>query len=459
MKRFWLILLSLGLVMAFSVSAFAVDVKFSGDFYAAGVYVNKTKVREAFLTSNPSTAFYFQRLRLESDFIVSPGLKLITRFDAMERAWGAPRSYPDSGILMGDSAGTEAENENIAFDWAYIQYASPVGIFNVGYQNDGTWGTVFGDSSIPQGKIGWSIQQGGWTVLAEIVKMYEGSKTAKLSTNLVDNDVDRYQAGVIYSWKGGQAGFAAAYYRYAYEKYSDWYFDYPTLVTGFLLMPYAIVQIGPVKVQAELNYAVGDAKMEDGVTGQDVKLESIGFYLDAVADFKMFYAGGTFAYVSGDDPATSDKWEGGLPFAFGGLNGGIDWNPCLIMFNYDVISKWVGQLQGWSGSRVGGPMTNAWFGQLRAGVRPVSKLDIMASLSYAQADKKPDPWGWGTTYLNNKYGWEVDVTGTYKITNNLSYMLGVGYLFTGDYYKGYDWGTRMNVLDDYLVINKLTLTF
>ncbi len=44
MKRFWLVLLSLGLVMAFSVSAFAVDVKFSGSYYAAGMYLDKTKL-------------------------------------------------------------------------------------------------------------------------------------------------------------------------------------------------------------------------------------------------------------------------------------------------------------------------------------------------------------------------------------------------------------------------------
>ena len=42
MKKFWLVLLSLGLIMAFSASAFAVDVKVSGSFYAAGMYQNKT---------------------------------------------------------------------------------------------------------------------------------------------------------------------------------------------------------------------------------------------------------------------------------------------------------------------------------------------------------------------------------------------------------------------------------
>jgi hypothetical protein len=51
----------------------------------------------------------------------------------------------------------------------------------------------------------------------------------------------------------------------------------------------------------------------------------------------------------------------------------------------------------------------------------------------------------------------VDLTATYKITNNLSYMLGGGYLFTGDYYKGLNDANQID--DDFLVINKLTLTF
>ena len=121
MKRFWLVLLSLGLVMAFSVSAFAVDVKVSAEYYAAGLYLNKVSVDNGFEgwqgftgSRNPSTAFFYQRLRMGTDFIVSPCLKLVTRFDAMERIWGGARSNP--GVSDSMSAGTRAENENIAFD-------------------------------------------------------------------------------------------------------------------------------------------------------------------------------------------------------------------------------------------------------------------------------------------------------------------------------------------------------
>jgi len=83
MKRFALILLALGLVAAFSTTVFALDVKFSGEYYAAGMYLDKTSLNKdsylkgtppAIVASNVSTAFYYQRLRVKTDFIVSPGL-------------------------------------------------------------------------------------------------------------------------------------------------------------------------------------------------------------------------------------------------------------------------------------------------------------------------------------------------------------------------------------------------
>ncbi|PKN96817.1 MAG: hypothetical protein CVU43_18785 [Chloroflexi bacterium HGW-Chloroflexi-5] len=96
-------------------------------------------------------------------------------------------------------------------------------------------------------------------------------------------------------------------------------------------------------------------------------------------------------------------------------------------------------------------MSNAWFYQVKGGVKPTDKLDIMASASYATADKVVAGW------VSKDYGYEIDVVGTYKITNNLSYMLGLGYLITGDYFKGTN--NAAKVANDYLVINKLTFTF
>ena len=68
MKRIWVVLLSFCLLTALTTSALAVDVKFSGEMYEAGVYLDKVG-----LTQNPgsadkgfNTAFFYQRLRLQN---------------------------------------------------------------------------------------------------------------------------------------------------------------------------------------------------------------------------------------------------------------------------------------------------------------------------------------------------------------------------------------------------------
>jgi hypothetical protein len=258
----------------------------------------------------------------------------------------------------------------------------------------------------------------------------------------VDND--KYCAAFRYSWKGGEAGVLGGIGRDTTNRPAG-----NNKALFYTLIPYAIAQIGPVKIQTEADYFWGKWQEFDLGAG-DVKLDNLAAWIDATADFGKFYAGGTFAYLSGDDPGTTDKMEGNAFLN----NGGRDWDPCLILFNYDR-TYWAGNIAGHDTAVNGSPMTNAWFFQGRLGVRPIDKLDIMASVSYANADKKPS-----AAWLYNDYGYEVDLTATYKITNNLSYMLGIGYLFTGDFFKGYNTPGQSNeTVDNYLLVNKLVLTF
>ncbi len=447
MKRIWVVLVSLGLMVVFSASAMAVDLKFSGEYYAAGMYLDKTSLRKDAADEGPSTAFYYQRLRVQTDFIVAPGLILVTRFDAMERAWGASRSATmvsdGKGGFVGaaqaaDSAGTVAENENIAFDWVYVDYKSPIGRFSAGYMNDGSTGTIFGNSYSPKPRIKYSYTIAPVTINLAYTKEKEKS-TRNGVAGFADADNDKYGIEGVFSWKNGKAGLNVNYYDYREKRPASDYYKR----TYFLLTPYAIAKIGPVALQAELNYLTGDQKYEFPSTKFDVDLQGISGWVDATADFKMFYIGGSIAYVSGDDDGTTNKNEG---FS---VNGGRDWQPCLIMWNYER-TNWAGTLTGYDATAQDTNMTNGWFFQVRGGVRPVDKLDIMASVAYARADKP-------NTVLEREYGYEVDLIATYKITNNLSYMLGVGYLIAGDYYKGTSNVHQIN--DDFLVINKLTLTF
>ena len=447
MKRFWLVLLSLGLIMAFSASAFAVDVKFSGSYYIAGMYVDRVKLDDTG-TDGQSTAFYFQRLRLQTNFIVSPGLQLITRADIMERAWGAARSNPGRNLDPSKTtSGTDAENENIAFDYAYLQYATPVGMFRGGILPGGTWGTVFGNSAGPRNRLLYiSPAVGGFSLLAVIEKNNENSYYAKNLSTQTDKDRDTYWLGIVYANKRVETGILYGFVNRAEGRMDPGGgIDTGKKSKVHNIFPYAVVNVGPVKIQTEVDWTIGTTEFDNG-TRPDADVDGLAGWVDATAVFGPVYVGASVAYARGDvDP--NDTLE------YGGRTGGMDYSPTLIMWNEDR-SMWFGALN--SSYAAGGfntysGLANAWLYQGRVGVKPIEKLDIMASLSFAQADKTPD------NYVSDEYGWEIDVTGTYKITNNLSYMLGVGYLITGDYFKGTN--SANEVANDFLVINKLTLTF
>lgn len=452
MKRLWVTLLALGLIAAFSTTGFAVDVKVSGEFYAAGMYLDKTDLRK---DAGTSTAFYFQRLRVRTDFIVSPGLTLTTRFDALDRAWGATRSAAttstyntatstvttSSAAAAADSAGTRAENENIAVDWVYVTYKSPVGTFDAGIMNDGSTGTIFGNSYSPKGRIKYSYTFAPVTINLAYTKEKEASYTAINAATAADTDNDKYGIEGVFTWKTGKAGLQVNYYDFANTRQASNYKR-----TYFLFTPYVMAKIGPVALQAEFNYLKGKDTYENG--SADVTLQNMSGWVDATADFGKFYAGASLAYVSGDDPYSADKNEGGI------INGGRDWQPCLIMWNYER-TNWSGTLVGHNSTAQDTAMANGYFLQIRGGVRPVDKLDFMASVSWAHADKTLT----GATWDGRDYGYELDLTATYKITNNLSYMLGGGYLFAGKWYKGQNAAGANEIQNDFLVINKLTLTF
>jgi len=444
MKKFWLVLLSLGLVMAFSASAFAVDVKVGAEYYAAGLYLDKTNVMDD--DSANSTAFFYQRLRVGTDFIVSPSLKLVTRFDAMERIWGGARGESAASETAGydtQSAGTKMENQNIAFDLLYAQYDSPIGTFKAGYQIDSAWGTIFMDSSMPRGTVAWSYTSGPWFYYLGY-KVWDDRSLSAVTTTTTQTDLDRDKSALAikYIGKSAEGGLLGGHVRDARSKT-------PTTNTTnllYYLQPYAKATFGPVKVQAEFDYFWGDnPKDSTDPANPNKKLELIAGWIDATVNLGTFYAGGTVAYVAGDDPDTTDKIEGHS----GIVNGGIDWNPCLIMFNNDV-NYWVGPVKGYDNSNISGPMANALFFQGRAGIRPTPQWDAMVSVSFASADEKPEG------FTHSDYGWEIDLVGTYKITNNLSYMLGLGYFFTGDYFKGKG---NADIDDNCILLHKLTLTF
>jgi hypothetical protein len=470
MKRLWLVGLAMALVMVFSASSWAVDLKVSGSFSAAGVYLDKINLKKEGSGSGQSTAFYYQRLRLKTEFLVTPGLSFVTSADIMERAWGANRSTPSATVdavgIYTTSAATRAENENIGFDHAYVNYATPIGIFRVGYMPDYIGGTIFHDNETPAAKITYTLPVNNVVLGIQLVKVVEKSYNAtNTSATQTDHDTNKVQAFCKYKNDNFEGGLIWLYANDAANRRTP---DYYSIKSRFhSLQPYLKATIGPVKIQAELDYYFGKlAQLDSEAVYLDQKLSSLAGWLDAVATFGPVYLGYTFAYSQGQgtDGDTVNAYTG----------GGKDWSPTLIMWNSDR-SYWIGNINGYGNgtssgtSRFGTEMTNAFFHQLKIGLRPTDQLDICLSGSYARADRlnglNATQTAFGpliglqdlSGYSSKDYGTEIDLTGTYKINDNLTYMAGFGYLFTGDYFKANN--ANADVANDYMFINKLTLTF
>ena len=171
-------------------------------------------------------------------------------------------------------------------------------------------------------------------------------------------------------------------------------------------------------------------------------------YVMANVDLAPAYVGALAFYATGDDQGTADKNEGGAKI-------GTDFNPCLILFNYD-LGRWNGLLGGQNGlTTTTFPAYNndnvfAW--QLFTGVKPLPKLDVKASYTVANMDKDAV-----ANQISRRIGSELDLSATYKIYDNLSYMVGFGYLWAGDAFMGSNSGAQLS--NDYLLTHKMTLSF
>ncbi|MCK9392552.1 MAG: hypothetical protein M0Q01_13415, partial [Syntrophales bacterium] len=306
-----------------------------------------------------------------------------------------------------------------------------------------------------------------------------------------DADRDVYDLGGIYKFKAGEAGILYQYIRSSQLK-TQYINGYLTQLSG--LYPYAKLTFGNLFLEGEFMYGFGDQRSYENNTGitnagqptaganlnkaQNVSLTALGAYAHAKYDLKPAYMGAKFVYLSGDDQSDSDKVTGSI---LQSLQMNRSFYPTLILWNDDYQSS-VGNIQGnvpagatGTNRRTGQSyaikqeMDNVWFYQVYAGFKPTSKMDVKMAVSLANADKKPksDVGAVGRPgyysganvqeFVSAQYGTELDVTASYKIYDNLTYMIGAGYLWAGDYFKGYD--STAAVSNNYLLTHKLTLSF
>jgi len=478
MKKLLIGFLAVGLIMGFAMTASAQpNIKASGQYYAYGTYVDNVSL----LKNGDSRANIANRLRMQFEIQVQEGLKLTTRFDALERVWGqqtvAPAPSPGA-----DGATVE---RNISWERAYVTFNALYGVFDVGYQASKNWGTcAFCDDYDSDAGIHYRYMMGPWTLGLEWEKRAdagatgEGSKQGGTSLGGTDNDHDVYHIYAIYRWATGQAGLRYEFDRNAADgaanaarvdvtpaagTYPTNYFSTPfnapygsaarnynpaapgTAGTPWVsyfheIAPYMQWISGPFALEAEFRYIWGKTEYDDGF---DVDRKGYDLYLMGKYTMGAFYGGLEFAWVSGDDPTTLDKNEAGVP-------GGLGWDPLLMFGNY-WFHKHQGAMGPGTGATVSSNETNLIMFKPFVGWKINPQLEVVAQFAWLKADEKP------SGFQDDDYGREFDLYANYKLYNNLTYTVGFGYFWTGDYFKGTN--AAIQVDDNYLVMNALNFVF
>jgi len=491
MKKFLVVLLSLGLLLAYSMTASAADVKFSGQYYVVGFYEANRALQNT--DNSYSRAAFWTRTRIQTVFQVAEGLSFTTRFDAFEKQWGAvnrssatTEDKSNSGKV--NSNGTTLQ-ENLEMEYGYVTFATKIGTFQIGYQAADEWGTVFADIPGSRPRAMFSTAFGNLTMLAIYEKVYESdtirfqdtttTTTAASTYNLAsgaavpskqsDSDADRYMLAGIYNFTGGNAGLLWRYDSYAQNRSTIAQSGsaltapsenpYRQQIHSF--SPYFKATIGPVYVEGEFVYMTGKTAKYDSNLA-DVDKEGYGGYINAKYSIGPAYVGGQFGYSSGNDVAPGTNGVSPTASTDGKDKSGpvstTSWVPTLFFANHNMTSWVYGSVYGSQSSTAGQTASyssnkqnlNLW--NMYMGFNPTPRWNVEVAGSYMYADKQP------TGYTSKTYGTELDLKVTYKIYDNLSYLVGAGYLWTGDYFKGTA-ANNASVGDDYVVLNQLTLNF
>jgi hypothetical protein len=389
-----------------------------------------------------------------------------TRFDALDRKWMAARKPIPTAATLRSS--TDSEQENIGWEVAYMVFETPIGRWTAGTHAGSSGSTGLGGVT---NSLVWTYERGSWLVSAAAKK---GAEPSHIGTG-TDNDSDTYSLVGQYKWNTGlfYLRFSDVHSRtnnsLAANAYKSNYYVYSPIIRQ---------KFGIFSVDWEANFVSSGwtKKYNDppsaGSANTDIKItEGINSRLKLSVDLAPWALGGYFVYNQGDDPATLDTKEGTFREA---LDYDRSFNPCLLLWNEDYM-HWIGgdtegtantgSLAGNAGAKgIKTYLDNVWMYQIFGSYKATPKLTLGASYTYAYVDKNPtldmtQPVSASSNplFISKKIGSELDLILKYKIYDNLEYMIGAAYLWTGDYFKGTDPGTQLS--DTYLLTHKLTLTF
>lgn len=431
MKKVLSTVAALGLVAGFAATASAVDVKLSGYYEVDGIFYDHGDANGvAVLETDPeahSNAWFMHTFHVKPVLKINDKTKVVADlWLADDSIWGGQNGATPTATPRGDL--NTVDGEGFEVHKLFMEYMSPVGKWRVGRTLAGPWGLDFNNNEGHANRIMWwpsFLKGGGITTLL----YYQKSRESDALTDNTDRDKDYYEARFYHKSAPGQAIMTLAYDRDGNAKQTAMKFK---LCGDYLF--------NNIYTKAEFEFLSGE---DDD---NDYDIEGMAFFADVGVKMDKLDIGGMFFYGSGDDDgfgANNDKEN-----FFGASNGtGEDFEPLYILTGYTT-----GMLNG-GFAGADSDMTDAGVLGLvaHADFKVTDAMSLNAAVGYAMAESEP------ALYLDDEYGFEVNAGMSYKLLDNLTYDLHLGYLMTGDFFQGTN---PLNEVEDIiLATHHLTMEF
>lgn len=394
MKKFTLTALVLVLALAVATPAMALSIITDGYFRVSG-YTTKNYTMDK--NDNASDSRYSMRLRVNNQLVVSDKLKVVTRFRALNRNWG----------------GDNDDLKNFQVERIFMVVKTPIGAFSAGRMNAGAWGTSFRDSEGDADRLKLVTKAGPLTLIFIIQK----SNEEDVGTDVGDADYDVYFAAAIYKQEGLTAGILFGWIDDA--RASEGVAD-PYHRNWLAVLPYAIINLGPVTLTTEARWDTGTFRDFESST-DDIDINAFTIFVEAVMDLgpATVQVGG--AYASGDDDGFADDDIESAHF-------GDDWEKLYLLTGSTGFDQ--GAFGGGLGnfSQSGSNPHGALLIYAGASMSPMEALTVAVVAGISWATEEPSG-------ADDFHGWEIDLQLTWKPYDNLKYQFIAAYLDAGDYWE------------------------
>jgi hypothetical protein len=377
MKKFILALL---IVMLAVGSAYAVDVKVvKGAYYVRGAYWDNLELATSDTIDRMA---YDHDMDLYIDFVVDETTKVITYFElADEEPWNGYKS-----------GGASSYDDNIELKRIYLEHKFPTGtLLYAGKMSAGTWGTVFMDAEDPGYRVK-VVQMFPWGLIVGLVQKITENGYSGTYKDCEKDDGDAYALGAVFNV--GPVSIMPLWFHIVRGDLAPDGDDDDAVIDYYALA--ATGNFGMVAFEAE--YAYVNADFDDTISTQDPSTS--GFYAKVWANFEAFKIGGLFYWLDVDDDA-------GV-----GAESGTDLDETYIM-GEELEGTWAAV--GYSGIGLGDGLAGWNCYQIFADFA-FGKFSVNGSISYYTSNWQDD----------DSEAMEYDIGAAYKITDNLTYDIGLG---------------------------------